>query len=124
MLQRQPLRIASRLARPVVGVQRALVTTQHNEKYTVAPPSCRTVWENRLRHHCRRRGIRELDLIMSTFADEKLESLTSEELMELEKLIAVESLDLLAWLMGQCDPPEEWRHSSIFRQLQTSAFKK
>ncbi len=53
--------------------------------------------ERRLRWHCRR-GLLELDLTLGRFMDEKLVSLTPEQVMQFEALLEYEDNDLWAVL--------------------------
>lgn len=56
-----------------------------------------------------RRGIKEMDLILSAFADATLENMTAQELDEYEVLLHENDQDLYAWLLGRAAPPEEIR---------------
>jgi antitoxin CptB len=59
----------------------------------------------RLRIRSWRRGIKEMDILFGTFADEKLASLTDAQLDTHEELMDAQDQDLLAWLTGQEDTP-------------------
>ena len=61
----------------------------------------------RLRLRSWRRGIKEMDLMFGTFADEKMVSLTDAELDAHEMLMAEHDQDLLVWLTGQQETPKE-----------------
>ncbi len=61
----------------------------------------------RLRIRSWRRGIQEMDILFGTFADEKLSSLTNAELDAHEMLMDEQDQDLLVWLTGQEDTPNE-----------------
>ena len=54
----------------------------------------------RLLFRCWHRGTREMDLILGRFADAQIESLTDQELDELERLIELPDPDLYAALTG------------------------
>jgi len=54
----------------------------------------------RLLFRCWHRGTREMDLILGRFADTTIDSLTEDELSELEHLIEVPDPDLYAALTG------------------------
>lgn len=65
--------------------------------------------ENRrkmLKFRAWRRGFREMDLLMGSFADATLESLGSEGLDEFERLLEVPDWEVYAWLIGQKSVPE------------------
>jgi antitoxin CptB len=59
----------------------------------------------KLRLRSWRRGIKEMDLMFGTFADEKMASLTDTQLDAHEILMAEHDQDLLAWFTGQEDTP-------------------
>jgi len=53
-----------------------------------------------------RRGFREMDLLMGTFADETLADLTDDGLAEFERLLSIPDWEIYAWLIGQKPVPE------------------
>ena len=61
---------------------------------------------NRLQWRCRR-GIRELDLLLRRFLEQGYERLSHEDKRMFECLLDQNDPDLLAWLMGNSDPPQE-----------------
>ena len=61
---------------------------------------------NRLRWACRR-GMLELDLLLSPFVDEHFEKLDPEDQALFEQLITCEDQDLFAWLMNRVEPDDE-----------------
>lgn len=62
------------------------------------------------------RGMREMDLIMGRFADAQIGNLSEAELDEFERLIEVLDRDLLSWVTGEAQVPENY-DSDVFRQL-------
>ena len=62
------------------------------------------------------RGTREMDLLIGGFADEKLASLTPEELERYEQLLQLPDSDLYAWITGQATIPVEL-DSNLLREL-------
>ncbi|HEV2509656.1 succinate dehydrogenase assembly factor 2 [Bosea sp. (in: a-proteobacteria)] len=62
------------------------------------------------------RGMREMDLIMGRFADAQIGNLSEEELDEFERLIEVLDRDLLSWVTGEAQVPENY-DSEVFRRL-------
>ena len=62
------------------------------------------------------RGMCEMDLIMGRFADAQIGALTEAELDEFERLIEVLDRDLLSWVTGEAQVPENY-DSDVFRQL-------
>ena len=65
---------------------------------------------NRLQWRCRR-GIRELDLLLRRFLEQGYDRLSHEDKRMFEYLLDQNDPDLLAWLMGNSDPPQgnTWR---------------
>ncbi len=59
----------------------------------------------RLRLRSWRRGIKEMDLMLGTFADDAMASLTDAQLDAHEILMAEHDQDLLVWFTGQEDTP-------------------
>ncbi len=62
----------------------------------------------RLLFRCWHRGTREMDLILGRFADAEIESLTADELSQLEHLIEVPDHDLYAAVNGSTALPAEY----------------
>lgn len=62
------------------------------------------------------RGMRETDLIMGRFADAEIGGLSEAELDEFERLIEVLDRDLLSWITGEAEVPENY-DSALFRRL-------
>ncbi|RXT57767.1 succinate dehydrogenase assembly factor 2 [Bosea sp. Tri-44] len=62
------------------------------------------------------RGMRETDLIMGRFADSQIGALSEAELDEFERLIEVLDRDLLSWITGEAQVPENY-DSDVFRRL-------
>ena len=52
-----------------------------------------------------RRGFREMDLLMGSFADAHIEGLTDEGLNEFERLLQTPDWEVYAWLIGQKEVP-------------------
>jgi len=69
----------------------------------------------RLRIRAWRRGTKEMDLILGSFADQNLDSLTPEELDSLEALMAENDTDLYPWFTGQQPVPTE--HSAMLLKI-------
>ena len=63
---------------------------------------------DRNRHQWRcRRGIRELDLLLRRFLEQGYDRLSHEDKRMFEYLLDQNDPDLLAWLMGNSDPPQK-----------------
>ncbi len=52
------------------------------------------------------RGIREMDLILGSFADRQIHALTEAELDQYEGLLEVQDADLLSWITGEQPIPK------------------
>ncbi len=59
----------------------------------------------RLKMRAMRRGIREMDLILSTYADRHLEAMDDAALMAFDALLDENDQDLYGWVTGRVDPP-------------------
>ncbi len=51
------------------------------------------------------RGMREMDLILGSFADEEIERLSEDELDQFERLLEINDTELLPWITGQTPVP-------------------
>lgn len=66
-----------------------------------------------------RRGIREMDLLLQYFIEKRFDLLTNEEKNAFEQLLEQPDLDIMAWIMGRTEPPnEQIRHLiEIIREI-------
>ena len=62
-----------------------------------------------------RRGIKEMDLILSRFAAARLEAMTGTELDGYEALLEENDQDLYQWVSGQVDAPAA--HAELVRDI-------
>lgn len=62
----------------------------------------------RLRMRSMRRGIKEMDLILSAFADAQLDTMPEAEIDTYDRLLNENDQDLLTWVTGQVTPPQEF----------------
>ncbi|TFK92365.1 DUF339-domain-containing protein [Polyporus arcularius HHB13444] len=103
-------------------------TPEHLEKTTSPPdapaptPLPRTgesidKMRARLVYQSRKRGTLESDLLLSTFAKERLGSMTEEELREFDKLMDEPDWDIYYWATGKKAPPARWEGSSVLEKL-------
>ncbi|MBL4807310.1 MAG: succinate dehydrogenase assembly factor 2 [Rhodobacteraceae bacterium] len=77
--------------------------------------------ENRLKRlkiRSWRRGTKEMDLILGTFADAMLTKLDPETLDRFESLLAENDQDLYPWFSGQEDAPVE--HAEMLEQIRVA----
>lgn len=70
---------------------------------------------DRIRWQCRR-GLLELDLVLNRFLESELEGLSPGQLGVFRELLGENDTSLLAWVMGQEEPPA--RYAALVRQLQ------
>jgi antitoxin CptB len=71
----------------------------------------------RLRFRAWHRGIREMDLLMGSFADAMAGTLEESELSSFEELMELPDQDVFAWLSGQAPVPVD-HDTPVFRKLQ------
>lgn len=69
----------------------------------------------RLSMRSMRRGTKEMDLILSGFAEARLESMDDGALDAYEALLEESDQDLYAWVAGQAAPPE--RHAPLIDEI-------
>jgi antitoxin CptB len=60
----------------------------------------------KLKFRAWRRGFREMDLLIGSFADAQIDSFDAAGLDEFERLLAVPDWEVYAWLIGQTPVPE------------------
>lgn len=65
-----------------------------------------------------RRGVREMDLIVGSFADAYIGALAAPELDDLERLMEAPNASLYAWVTGAKPIPRDY-DTSVLRQLIT-----
>ncbi|KZV76464.1 DUF339-domain-containing protein [Peniophora sp. CONT] len=75
----------------------------------------------RLVYQSRKRGTLESDLLLSTFAQEKLGAMTADELKEYDKLLDEPDWDIYYWATNKRTPPERWSNSPILEKLRVHA---
>ena len=61
----------------------------------------------RMRMRSMRRGIKEMDIILSAFADDHLSDMTDAELGTYDSVLNENDQDLYQWVTGQRSPPAE-----------------
>ncbi|WP_299815839.1 succinate dehydrogenase assembly factor 2 [uncultured Jannaschia sp.] len=59
----------------------------------------------RLRIRAWRRGIKEMDLILGGYADDRLAAMDEDEIATFEAALDENDHDLFAWVTGQAAPP-------------------
>ena len=61
------------------------------------------------------RGMREMDFILGTFANETLAELDDSELNDFEELMSLPDPDTFKWLSGRSEIPVNWDRPIIHR---------
>ncbi len=69
----------------------------------------------RLRMRSMRRGIKEMDLILTDFADAALDRMSPEDLATYDALLHENDHDIFGWILGQAAPPDQY--SNLMVQL-------
>jgi antitoxin CptB len=73
----------------------------------------------RILFRARRRGLREMDLVMGRFADSNLPGMDEADLREFERLLDVPDPQVLAWITGEEPTPPFARLRAAPRQALT-----
>lgn len=68
----------------------------------------REIMIKRLRMRSMRRGIKEMDLILSSFADANLDGFSDDALMLYDQLLSENDHDIYGWVGGQFPVPEAY----------------
>lgn len=61
----------------------------------------------RLKYRANHRGIKEMDIVIGRFANEKIDDLSDADLDLFEALMAEHDRDLIVWFTGEQEFPEE-----------------
>jgi len=70
----------------------------------------------RLLFHCTHMGMMENDVLFGDFARKHLQSLTNQDVKDLEALLSNNDMDLFMWASGKESAPQEW-DSPVLRAL-------
>ncbi|WP_367648104.1 succinate dehydrogenase assembly factor 2 [Ruegeria arenilitoris] len=62
----------------------------------------------RMKMRSMRRGIKEMDLILSAYADRNLQNMDAVGLANYDALLQENDQDLYQWVTGQTSPPEQF----------------
>ncbi|MEL7212912.1 MAG: succinate dehydrogenase assembly factor 2 [Pseudomonadota bacterium] len=62
----------------------------------------------RLKMRSMRRGIKEMDLILSAYAGARLEAMSEAQIVNYDALLSENDQDLYQWVTGQSTPPDEF----------------
>lgn len=72
----------------------------------------------KLKFRAWRRGFREMDLLMGSFADEYLPGLSDDDVSEFERLLATPDWEVYAWLIGQKPVPANFESALLTRMME------
>ncbi|MEM8731010.1 MAG: succinate dehydrogenase assembly factor 2 [Pseudomonadota bacterium] len=75
----------------------------------------RDIQIRRLKMRAMRRGIREMDLLLTAYADARLEHMSEVELRIFDQLLGENDQDLYAWVTGQ--RPADGKFSDILADI-------
>ena len=71
----------------------------------------------KLKFRAWRRGFREMDLLMGSFADAHLDEMTDDDLSEFERLLSTPDWEVYAWLIGQKAVPGNFQSDLLTRMM-------
>lgn len=72
----------------------------------------------KLKFRAWRRGFREMDLLMGSFADAHVATLNEDDLSEFERLLATPDWEVYAWLIGQKTIPANFESALLSRMME------
>ena len=72
----------------------------------------------KLKFRAWRRGFREMDLLMGSFADAHIVGLSDDELSEFERLLSTPDWEVYAWLIGQKTVPSNYESALLTRMME------
>lgn len=72
----------------------------------------------KLKFRAWRRGFREMDLLMGSFADAHLLGLSDDDVSEFERLLSTPDWEVYAWLIGQKPVPANFESSLLSRMME------
>ncbi|SCZ99323.1 BZ3500_MvSof-1268-A1-R1_Chr3-1g05947 [Microbotryum saponariae] len=91
-----------------------LMSTPHPEGRDEEPVE---VLRKRLVYESRKRGILEMDLILSTFAKKWLAELSERELREYDRFLTLPDWSLYYYVTGKAPAPQPWKRSWVLQAL-------
>ncbi len=71
----------------------------------------------RLAWRASRRGIKEMDIVVGGFASARLPTMSPQELITFEVLLEIPDQQLLSWVTGQENVPQELRSPMLLDML-------
>jgi len=71
----------------------------------------------KLKFRAWRRGFREMDLLMGSFADAEIDTMSEGDLAEFERLLATPDWEVFAWVTGKAEVPDNYQSPVLDRLL-------
>lgn len=71
----------------------------------------------KLKFRAWRRGFREMDLLMGSFADAHIGEMNEADLSEFERLLSTPDWEVYAWLIGQKTVPGNYESDLLTRMM-------
>ncbi|KMW56312.1 YgfY protein [Candidatus Rhodobacter oscarellae] len=62
----------------------------------------------RLKMRSMRRGIKEMDVVLSAFAEDRLAVMNEADLQTYDRLLGENDQDIYSWVLGRQDPPDQF----------------
>ncbi len=75
------------------------------------------VKRKRLNWRANHRGIREMDLLVGGFANQRLPNMSETELLEFTEILEIPDQDLLSWVTAQTEVPTVLHSPLLFEML-------
>ena len=94
-----------------------LETLGELEAYSKDIPTLR----KQIRYRCWNRGTRESDILLGSFADGHIDSLSDGDVLDFAALLSNSDADIYDWLSGHTPVPKEY-DTAVFRMLSTLSF--
>ncbi|GAA5857548.1 hypothetical protein JCM8547_009334 [Rhodosporidiobolus lusitaniae] len=112
-LDRPPMPEPPRLD-PSIQTMDDLIASPHPEGRDNEPTE---TLRKRLVYESRKRGILEMDLILSTFAKERLPEMSDRELREYDRFLTLPDWTIFYYVTGKAEAPEPWASSEVLSEL-------
>ncbi|KAG0667156.1 succinate dehydrogenase assembly factor 2 [Rhodotorula mucilaginosa] len=99
---------------PAIKSMDDLINSPHPEGRDREPTE---TLRKRLVYESRKRGILEMDLILSTFARDRLANMSDRELREYDRFLTLPDWTIYYYVTGKAEAPEPWRSSAVLSDL-------
>ncbi|GAA6013009.1 hypothetical protein JCM10207_008412 [Rhodosporidiobolus poonsookiae] len=99
---------------PSIRTMDDLIASPHPEGRDNEPTE---TLRKRLVYESRKRGILEMDLILSTFAKDRLPVMNDRELREYDRFLTLPDWTIFYYVTGKAEAPEPWKSSAVLSDL-------